>query len=108
MVDLKINWRFYLNPKDVAPEVVGKTADTVTYSVTFNVDNHTAPGPVEARTFIIKHGDNGARIIGGTFTEEAFYLELSNPQTSDAPLFAVCATAISAAAVILYKKKKTV
>lgn len=108
MVDQKINWRFYPNPSEIAPVIESKTGNTVTYSVTFNVDNHTAPGPLEARTFIIKHDNNGARIIGGTFMEEAFYLESSNPQTSDAPLVAVCALAISAAAaVILLKKKKT-
>lgn len=74
MVDQKINWRFYANPEETAPVVEDETADTVTYSATFNVDNHTAPGPLEKRTFIIKHGENGARIIGGTFIEEAFYI----------------------------------
>ena len=110
MVDQKINWRFYPNPSEIAPVIESKTGNTVTYSVTFNVDNHTVPGPLEARTFIIKHDNNGARIIGGTFMEEAFYLESGNPQTSDAPLVAVCALALSAAvaAAVILKKKKTV
>ena len=94
-------------PENESIAVVERTTDTVTYEVLFYVHNHTAPGPLESRTFKIKHSENGSRIIGGTFIEEAFQIDIDNPETSDAPLIAVCALALSAlaAAVILRKKR---
>ena len=88
--------------------IIERTADTVTYEVFFYVHNTSGLGPVESRTFIIKHGENGSRIIGGTFIEEAFQIEIENPQTSDAPIIAVCVLAVSAAstAVVILKKKR--
>jgi hypothetical protein len=88
--------------------IIERTADTVTYEVFFYVHNTSGNGPEESRTFIIKHGENGSRIIGGTFIEEAFQIEIENPQTSDAPIIAVCVLVASAAAaaVVILKKKK--
>ena len=94
-------------PENESITEVERTTDTVTYEVLFYVHNHTAPGPLESRTFKIKHSENGSRIIGGTFIEEAFQIDIDNPETSDAPLIAVCAPALSAlaAAVVLRKKR---
>jgi len=86
--------------------IIEKTADTVTYEVFFHVHNSSGLGPEESRTFIIKHGENGSRIIGGTFTEEAFNIEIDNPQTSDVPIIAVSVLAASAAAAVVILKRK--
>ena len=56
-------------------------------------------------TFIINKSN--MKICGGTFVENMLEIDADNPQTSDAPLIAVCAPALSAlaAAVVLRKKR---
>ena len=105
-VDGTMGWLFSRSDPE-KDRMIGGSDDTVTYEVYFNVHNTTAPGPVESRTFVIKHGENGSRITGGTFIEEAFNIKADNPATSDAPVIAVCALTLSAAAAaVLIKKKK--
>ena len=105
--DASMGWLFSRS-RPQKERIAERTADTVTYEVFFNVHNSSGLGPVEPRTFIIKHGENGSRIIGGTFIEEAFQIEIENPGTSDAPIIAVCVLAASAAAAAVILKKKKV
>lgn len=56
-------------------------------------------------TFIINKTNQ--KICGGTFVEKMLEIDADTPQTSDAPVIAVCALTLSAAAAaVLIKKKK--
>ena len=55
-------------------------------------------------TFVINKST--LKICGGTFVENMLNIASDNPQTSDAPVIAVCALAVSAAAAVVFIKKR--
>ncbi|MBR6922030.1 MAG: hypothetical protein IKH51_07530 [Clostridia bacterium] len=57
-------------------------------------------------TFIFKKENGEYKLSGGSFLEKMLNVNISNPQTSDSPVIAICALAVSAAAAIVFIKKK--
>jgi hypothetical protein len=98
----------YVMPSDndsINIRIISRDSEKVTYS--FTIDCNDQIQFKEEKTVIIEGKGNNARITGGTFIDDAFKLN-GNPQTSDAPIIAVCVLAASAAAAAVILKKKRV